>query len=103
MNTTKIPFYVNVIIKHKRINHTTLTNPTTLPHWLQPHSLAWHKQLSELQHTYHYDWNSTLTAPNGETIFDEEVLQMITDKKVLDVGCGMVRLRKNVVSLQKKS
>ncbi|MER1956998.1 MAG: methyltransferase domain-containing protein [Solibacillus sp.] len=66
----------------------TLTNPTTLPHWLQPHSMAWYKQLSELQHTYHNDWNSTLTGPNGETIFDEEVLQMIADKKVLDVGCG---------------
>ena len=65
-----------------------LINPTTLEGWLQPHSIQWYKQLSELQGKYIYPWSSTLTEPNGESIFDQEVAQIIADKKVLDVGCG---------------
>lgn len=65
-----------------------LINPTTLAAWLPPHSLEWYKQFGELQGKYQYSWNSTLTEPNGESVFDKEVLQNIINKKVLDVGCG---------------
>ena len=63
-----------------------LTNPTALSQWLQPHSIEWYKQLSDLQGKYSYPWNSTLSEPNGESIFDKEVTQMIANNKVLDVG-----------------
>jgi SAM-dependent methyltransferase len=65
-----------------------LINPTTLANWLPPHSIEWYKQLSNLQGKYTYTWNSTLTEPNGETIFDKEIVQNIVNKKVLDIGCG---------------
>lgn len=65
-----------------------LTNPTTLSIWVQPHSVKWYEQLSKFQGIYSYCWNSKLTEPNGESIFDQEVMQMIAGKKVLDVGCG---------------
>lgn len=65
-----------------------LTDPTTLGHWLPPHSLEWYKQLSDLQGKYSYPWNSTLSEPHGESIFDKEVMEMIANQKVLDVGCG---------------
>ena len=65
-----------------------LINPTTLEGWLQPHSIQWYKQLSEIQGKYIYPWSSTLTEPNGESIFDKAVAQIIANKKVLDVGCG---------------
>ena len=65
-----------------------LTNPKNFSGWLQPHSIEWYNQLSNHQKGYIYTWNSTLTKPNGESIFDEEVALMIANKKVLDVGCG---------------
>ncbi|WP_274309957.1 class I SAM-dependent methyltransferase [Solibacillus daqui] len=65
-----------------------LTDPKTLLKWVQPHSIEWYQQLSEIQGIYSYSWNSKLTEPNGESIFDQEVMQMIAGKKVLDVGCG---------------
>ncbi|MBS4178344.1 class I SAM-dependent methyltransferase [Lederbergia citrea] len=65
-----------------------LIDPSTLPGWLRPHSIDWYKQLSNLQGIYIYPWNSTLTEPNGESIFDEEVVRSIKNKKALDVGCG---------------
>ena len=68
--------------------YVQLTNPTTIPGWLSPHSIAWYNQLSSLQGKYIYPWHSTVTEPNGESIFDEEVTQMIANQKVLDVGCG---------------
>lgn len=65
-----------------------LIDPTTISEWLPPHSLKWYKQLSALTNEYKYSWNSTHTEPNGESIFDQEVLQKFKNKKVLDVGCG---------------
>ncbi|WP_102272217.1 class I SAM-dependent methyltransferase [Cytobacillus massiliigabonensis] len=65
-----------------------LTDPTTFENWIKPHSTEWYQQLSNLQGKYIYSWNSTLTEPNGESIFDKEVIQIIANKKVLDVGCG---------------
>lgn len=65
-----------------------LTDPTTILGWLQPHSIKWYKQLSDIQGKYIYSWNSTLTEPNGESTFDEEVTKIIANKKVLDIGCG---------------
>lgn len=65
-----------------------LINPATLEGWLSPHSIEWYKQLSKLEGKYIYPWHSFLEEPNGESIFDEEVIQMAANKKVLDVGCG---------------
>lgn len=65
-----------------------LTDPTIFEDWMKPHSIEWYKQLSNLQGKYIYPWNSTLTEPIGESIFDKEVTQLIANKKVLDIGCG---------------
>jgi SAM-dependent methyltransferase len=65
-----------------------LLDPSKHPDWLEPHSIEWYEQLGELYRKYEYPWNSLLTKPNGESIFDEEVFSMIQGKKVLDVGCG---------------
>lgn len=65
-----------------------LNNPTTFSEWLTPHTLEWYEQLANLQHMYKYNWNSTISTRNGEYIFDEEISNMIKNKKVLDVGCG---------------
>ena len=65
-----------------------LNNPTTFSGWLTPHSIEWYQQLSELQRVYKYTWESTISTPSGESIFDGEVTKMIKNKKVLDVGCG---------------
>lgn len=63
-------------------------DPSTLSEWVAPHSIEWYKQLGEIQSKYTYSWNSQLIEPNGESIFDEEVIRNIKNKKVLDVGCG---------------
>ena len=65
-----------------------LTDPSTLEGWIRPHSLEWYKQLSLVAGDYRYSWESKLAEPNGESIFDHEVMQMVRGKKVLDVGCG---------------
>lgn len=65
-----------------------LIDPTRHPEWLVPHTFEWYQQLGEQKSAYIYPWNSTLEKPNGESIFDEEVFQMVRNKKVLDVGCG---------------
>ncbi|OAK73928.1 methyltransferase type 11 [Lederbergia galactosidilytica] len=67
---------------------TTFSDSSHLPGWLRPHSLEWYKQLSGQQGEYEYSWESTHTEPNGESIFDREVAEMVQDKKVLDIGCG---------------
>lgn len=56
--------------------------------WKVPHSLEWYRQLGESVGKYVYPWKSTIQGPDGEMIFDGEVLQMIPNQKVLDVGCG---------------
>ncbi|WP_430786596.1 class I SAM-dependent methyltransferase [Virgibacillus flavescens] len=65
-----------------------LINPTLLSEWITPHSLEWYRQLSEMQREYTYAWNSTVCEPNGESIFDEKLLPLIKNKRVLDIGCG---------------
>lgn len=66
----------------------TLLNPTLFAEWIAPHSLDWYDQIGKFQGTYLYPWNSTIIKPNGESIFDEEVINLVSHKKVLDVGCG---------------
>lgn len=65
-----------------------LNDPITFSEWVTPHSIEWYQQLAKLQRIYKYNWNSNITVPNAESIFDEEVTEMINNKKVLDVGCG---------------
>ncbi|WP_456271012.1 class I SAM-dependent methyltransferase [Bacillus sp. AK031] len=65
-----------------------LKDPTKMQEWLPPHSIQWYSQIGELEGKYNYTWNSTVLVPNGETIFDEEVMKMVKGKKVLDIGCG---------------
>ncbi|MGM8215337.1 class I SAM-dependent methyltransferase [Bacillaceae bacterium W0354] len=65
-----------------------LIDPTRHSDWLEPHSIEWYKQLGERYGKYEYPWNSVLSKPDGESIFNEEVYSMIPNKKVLDVGCG---------------
>lgn len=65
-----------------------LIDPSKRSDWLEPHSLEWYKQLGNFHWKYQYSWSSTLTDPNGESMFDKEVLDLIKNKKVLDVGCG---------------
>lgn len=65
-----------------------LLDPTSFTEWLSPHSLEWYEQLSKIQHKYLYTWDSTLSEPNGESMFDKDILQIIANKSVLDVGCG---------------
>lgn len=79
-----------------------LNNPTTFSEWLTPHSIDWYQQLSELQGVYKYTWDSTITSPSGESIFDGEVTKMIKDKKVLDVGCGHGEFTKYCSSFAKQ-
>lgn len=61
-----------------------LNNPITFSEWITPHSIEWYQQLAELQRIYKYNWNSIITVPNAESIFDEEVTELINNKKVLD-------------------
>ncbi|WP_255472781.1 hypothetical protein [Planomicrobium sp. CPCC 101079] len=63
-------------------------DPTRLPGWLAPHSIAWYRQLGETEGAYLYPWNSVYEEPNGESIFDREVAGMVQGKKALDAGCG---------------
>lgn len=65
-----------------------LLDPQTHRDWLSPHSIEWYAQLGRLTGQYSYPWNATLTEPNGESQFTEEVSQMVRNKKVLDIGCG---------------
>ncbi|MFS0556129.1 class I SAM-dependent methyltransferase [Brevibacillus sp. 179-C9.3 HS] len=63
-------------------------NPNTHPDWLAPHSLAWYTQLGEMTGEYVYPWRSTITEPNGESLFMEEITRMVPNQSVLDIGCG---------------
>lgn len=65
----------------------SLIDPRTHQDWLRPHSIEWYAQLGKMKGQYSYPWNSTIAQPNGETIFIEEVSQLVRNKKVLDIGC----------------
>lgn len=65
-----------------------LTDPAAHEAWLNPHSQEWYDQLSKQQATYSYPWDSTISFPSGEDILKKEVLQMIRNQAVLDIGCG---------------
>jgi SAM-dependent methyltransferase len=65
-----------------------LLNPATHNDWVIPHSYEWYAQLARLTGQYNYSWNSTITEPNGESRFTEEVAAMVRNKTVLDIGCG---------------
>jgi SAM-dependent methyltransferase len=77
-----------LLLDEERGRKVKLMDPTTHKDWLLPHSKEWYAQLGNMYGKYSYQWNSTLTESNGETIFDEGVLQVAKNKKVLDVGCG---------------
>lgn len=79
-----------------------LTDPTTFTEWVQPHSIEWYKQLSDIQGKYIYSWNPTLTEPNGESIFDKEVTKITVGRKVLDVRCGHGELTNECGSVAKE-
>jgi SAM-dependent methyltransferase len=64
------------------------SNPSAHPDWLQPHSKEWYHQLGKFVSKYLYPWHSILEEPNGESIFDAEVMQRVESKAVLDIGCG---------------
>ncbi|GIN73915.1 hypothetical protein J14TS2_43900 [Bacillus sp. J14TS2] len=81
---------------------TTFIDPSHIPGWLSPHSLEWYKQLSRQQGEYQYSWESTHTEPNGESVFDREVAQMVRNKQVLDVGCGHGGLANKYAPLAKE-
>ncbi|WP_081949393.1 class I SAM-dependent methyltransferase [Paenibacillus durus] len=66
----------------------SLLDPRTHPDWLRPHSIEWYAQLGKMKGQYSYPWSSTISQPNGETIFTEKVSQVVRNKKVLDIGCG---------------
>lgn len=66
----------------------SLCDPKQHPDWLEPHSLQWYARLGTTKGKYFYPWSSTISEPNGETVFTEEVSAMVTGKRVLDVGCG---------------
>lgn len=51
-----------------------LFNPEVLTTWLPPHSIEWYAQVSRLQGKYLYPWQSTIAKPNGESLFDQEVM-----------------------------
>jgi SAM-dependent methyltransferase len=65
-----------------------LINPEILNAWLPPHSIEWYEQVNRLQGKYLYPWQSLIPKPNGESIFDQEVMRRIQNLRVLDVGCG---------------
>ncbi|MGE5654972.1 MAG: class I SAM-dependent methyltransferase [Bacillota bacterium] len=50
--------------------------------------MSWYARLGTTKGKYFYPWSSTISEPNGETIFTKEVAAMVVGKKVLDVGCG---------------
>ncbi|MNC27202.1 23S rRNA (guanine(745)-N(1))-methyltransferase [compost metagenome] len=53
-----------------------------------PHSFQWYAGLGSLTGKYAYPWNSTITGPDAEQIFAQEVAGLVPGKKVLDIGCG---------------
>lgn len=65
-----------------------LNESTKLTGWLVPHSLEWYAQLGKNERIYRYPWCSEIKEPNGETLFDKELMQIVPGMCVLDVGCG---------------
>ncbi|MGG2027087.1 methyltransferase domain-containing protein [Gottfriedia sp. S16(2024)] len=65
-----------------------LIDPTLHKDWVTPHSTKWYEQIGKIYGEYTYPWNSTITEPNGELVFNNEVFEMINNQIVLDVGCG---------------
>ncbi|WP_338125006.1 class I SAM-dependent methyltransferase [Paenibacillus dendritiformis] len=65
-----------------------LEDPRNHQEWVTPHSFAWYAQIAELSGAYAYSWNSTITEPNAEVRFEQEVRDMVRDRIVLDIGCG---------------
>ena len=56
---------------------------------LEPHSPAWYDRLATLQTGYHYPWQSTLGAHNGEDVFLALVQQHCRpEADVLEAACG---------------
>ncbi|MEK5235786.1 methyltransferase domain-containing protein [Paenibacillus sp. FSL L8-0470] len=66
----------------------TLADPTEHPDWRLPHSFEWYAGLGGETGKYTYPWNSTITGPDAEAMFAEEVAGLVPGKRVLDIGCG---------------
>lgn len=63
-------------------------DPALMEGWLQPHSFEWYQQIGAQSGAYGYGWKSEIEELNGETLFDEKVLEAAKGKKALDMGCG---------------
>ncbi|MFD2169770.1 class I SAM-dependent methyltransferase [Tumebacillus lipolyticus] len=79
-----------------------LYDPRTHSDWLSPHSIEWYAHLGEAARQYSYPWNRMTTEPNGETMFEQEVMAMVTNKTVLDIGCGHGEFTKRWSGVVKK-
>lgn len=79
-----------------------LYDPRTHSDWLSPHSIEWYAHLGEATGQYSYPWGATMTEPNGETMFEQEVTAMVTNKTVLDIGCGHGEFTKRWSGVVKK-
>ncbi|WP_245583076.1 hypothetical protein [Paenibacillus daejeonensis] len=66
-----------------------LSHPRLHSKWLQPHSHAWYAQLGRLTGRYEWNWQSTITEPNGETMFEREVAGAVPGKRVLMWAAAM--------------
>ncbi|MFB4158912.1 hypothetical protein ACE1TF_03410 [Geomicrobium sp. JSM 1781026] len=77
-----------------------MINPEAIPGWIPAHSKEWYAQFSHQKGKYEYEWQSTVTEPNGETVFDKLVLDHSVGQRVVDINNSLVIKCHNNFSLQ---